>query len=67
MIMELAATITGYLVIAAICVFVITMCIYWSIHRIIDALGVRDTFLQMRRERDEARNDLRQAKRGRND
>ncbi len=52
--MELTATITGYLVIIAICIFVITMGVYWTIHRIIDALGVRDEFLKMKRERDEA-------------
>lgn len=57
--MELAATITGYLVIIAICVFVIAMGVYWTVHRIIDALGVRNQFLKMKRERDKAISDTR--------
>ena len=52
--MQLAATITGYLVIGAISVFVITMGIYWTVHRLIDVWGVRQEFLTMRKQRDEA-------------
>ncbi len=52
--MELVATITGYLLIIAGCVLAITFGAYFTIHRFIDAWGVRDKFLQMKRERDEA-------------
>ena len=62
--MEIAATITGYLVIVAVCVFIITMGVYWMVHRIIDAIGVRDKFLQMKRERDTALAELRKLQKG---
>lgn len=60
--MEFVATITGYLIIVAVCVFVITMGVYWTIHRIIDALGVRQEFLKMKRERDAALAEVRDAR-----
>lgn len=52
--MELVATITGYLLIIAGCVLAITFGVYFTIHRFIDAWGVRDKFLQMKRERNAA-------------
>ena len=59
--MELLATITGYLIIIALCIFVMTMGVYFTVHRIIDALGVRDKFLQMKAERDKALKSLHNA------
>lgn len=58
LVMEQIATITGYLVIIAGCVLAITFGTYFTIHRVIDAWGVRDKFLQMKRERDKAWKDL---------
>lgn len=52
--MEIIATITGYLVIIAGSVFMISIGVYATVNRIIDALGVRRKFLQMKRERNEA-------------
>ena len=53
--MELIATITGYAVIFSVCVFVITMGVYYTIHRVIDALKVRNTFIAMKKQRNKAR------------
>ena len=52
--MEFIATMTGYLVILAGSVFVIAMSAYWTVHRFVDAWGVREKFLKMKKERDEA-------------
>ncbi|KKN76108.1 hypothetical protein LCGC14_0373030 [marine sediment metagenome] len=52
--MELAAIITGYLVIGAACIIVMFGGTYWTIYLIVDAIGVRKVFLEMKRERDEA-------------
>jgi len=52
--MELIATVVGYLMIAAFCVLLITTGAYYTVQRVIDAYGIRDEFLRMKRERDDA-------------
>ena len=57
--MDQAAMILGYLVMSAVCGIVACVAAYWTIKLIMDAIGARKVFLEMKKERNDAWAELR--------
>lgn len=52
--MDIAATITGYLLIFALTVLVIVVALYYGTNKVMDVLGVRKEYFKMKGQRDRA-------------